>query len=496
MIRKIIKIHNIGRFINLNANKEWNGLLEQCSVVYGENGSGKTTLSIILKSLKGEENNIPQKKSFGQSEDSKVEILDEGNDFIEYSNDKWTKNLSNIEIFDTHFIEDYVFSGSHLLEKNRAKLFKLILDEKWFDIRGELGIRYEKMKIAKSNRKKAKKEFDKIKDSLTEEEIRVKEDELNLMLSELDRLHKAKQEWGKKLREYEKDIFSNFRTQVNRYLRYFNPTLKIGNIYLDDKSREEETPKIGYSLRVQNKEVYYTNRPELTSIKFTLSEGDKNSLALSFFLANLARQTNLRDKIIIFDDPISSFDYGRRNTTITLLKSIRNRCKQIIILTHDINFAKDIWRIFSRKNTSFLKIVSTSKESTIINHKIEEETLGGIFKDLLILKKYLSNSSADESEKRHAIRCMRPVLEGLLKIKYFGEIRPDEWLGGIIEKIETSSGNSDLSKLKPLVEELSEVNTYSKIYHHNDPHAEYNTVINDAELRMNIENVLALIQKL
>ena len=83
--------------------------------------------------------------------------------------------------------------------------------------------------------------------------------------------------------------------------------------------------------------VYYINvngievRSDVSNIplKHTLSEGDKSSLSLSFFLARLDLLPHLENRIVVFDDPISSFDTRRRMMTISILSRAGCNCKKI-----------------------------------------------------------------------------------------------------------------------------------------------------------------------
>ena len=79
-------------------------------------------------------------------------------------------------------------------------------------------------------------------------------------------------------------------------------------------------------------------------MKYVLSEGDKSAIALAFFFAKLAvDNTNLCKKIIVFDDPISSFDSNRKTETLQRLSELSKKCKQLFLLTHNINFAHQFY---------------------------------------------------------------------------------------------------------------------------------------------------------
>jgi wobble nucleotide-excising tRNase len=285
------------------------------------------------------------------------------------------------------------------------------------------------------------------------------------------------------------DLESQLNTQIegiakiyiekaNYYLRKFNPNLEI-----------KEANKQGQQL------VYYINidgieaRSDASNIplKHTLSEGDKSSLSLSFFLARLDLLPNINNRIIVFDDPISSFDTRRRMMTISILSKIAQEVSQFFLLSHDINFIKE----FCDRNpdSTNLKIVLKDGSSVFVFHDIDVETMTGITKDIYTLQKYLKNGAITDFEKREVIRCMRPVIEGIFRFKYLNEFTDKEWLGNFLEHIRKSDKKSPLYRLNNYYDELSDINDYCKQYHHSNP--KYMEVpIFDEELRHFVKRTL------
>src|ERR1700722_14399742 len=49
------------------------------------------------------------------------------------------------------------------------------------------------------------------------------------------------------------------------------------------------------------------------------------------------------DKVAVFDDPFNSQDAFRRRQTIHEILKIGRRCAQVIVLSHDATFLKQIW---------------------------------------------------------------------------------------------------------------------------------------------------------
>lgn len=223
-----------------------------------------------------------------------------------------------------------------------------------------------------------------------------------------------------------------------------------------------------------------------------MSEGDKSAFAFAFFLAKLSTE-DISQKMIVFDDPISSFDQSRKNATINRLVKISKECRQFFVFTHDIYFARAISRQLESSNTINLKIKKSDNKSRIAFHDIEQETLSSIFKDINVLNEYLTNGADDEFKKREVIRCIRPIIEGILRIKYFNVIKRDEWLGDMINKIRNSSSGDRLFKLKNILDDIIEVNNYSKEFHHSDSSNPWGDIILDEELRLYVNKTLSLI---
>lgn len=80
--------------------------------------------------------------------------------------------------------------------------------------------------------------------------------------------------------------------------------------------------------------------PEETPAK-NLSEGEKNAIGLIYFLTKLSENDrDISKSIVVFDDPVSSFD---SNNLFNAHSFLRNHCQtaqQLFILTHSFNYFK------------------------------------------------------------------------------------------------------------------------------------------------------------
>ena len=167
-----------------------------------------------------------------------------------------------------------------------------------------------------------------------------------------------------------------------------------------------------------------------------LSQGDKNCLAFAFFISKLEQDEEINNKVLIFDDPISSLDGHRRSWTKDRILDISNRSKQCIVMSHDRYFLRDIRDGWKDNEIKSLCIFRSKKGSVIKEWDIISETLGGYFNDFYKILGFINEGADAGKDLKSIVQCIRPVLEGYLKTKYPKDFAYDEWLGNFIDKAE------------------------------------------------------------
>ena len=214
---------------------------------------------------------------------------------------------------------------------------------------------------------------------------------------------------------------------------------------------------------------------------------------LRIFLAKLDIEGGINNKMIVFDDPITSLDSKRRSVTLSILSKFARNASQFILLSHDINFVKD----FTQRNSDVLnlKIINTENSSVFVSQDIEDETLTGIFKDLKVLNDYAQKGESSEYGMRDAVRCIRPVLEGFLRIKFYNRIKKTDWLGDMINYIRNSNEDDSFYREKGNLDALCDINDYSKVYHHSNP-TYLETPLYAEELRTYCQRTIELLEVL
>lgn len=480
MIEKILEISNIGHFVNFKfkGSQNWNGDLHKLNIIYAPNGSGKTTLSTIFKSISENETDLIKfKKTIGTTENPIVKIKTSGSGLITLEDSKWTKNNLEIEVFDINYIEDYLFAGSYARKQNKTNLFKLLFGQKGNELRN-------KMRPLINQKDKLTKALSKDKKNKTILE------NLNVVKLKLDPLLKE-------FIDFIQPIYEKHIELVNKYLEKFTSYITLSSFSYLKNTSDFERFRIFLVFEVYEEQVIFETpnlHSKLGNAKYSMSEGDKSTVALCFFLARL-EYLNITNKIIVFDDPLSSFDYSRRNTTIFNLAKIANECSQFFLLTHDLAFATDFSDKCSFIDQIQLKIDKGSTGSEIKIHNFNSEFLTATQKDIEIIKSFLISGADTEADKREVIRCIRPALEGVFKSKYFDIIPNNIWLGDIIELIKKSPAHHRLYKLNRIVDNVIELNDYTKNYHHSSGNNR-NLPIDKEELKRYIDLLMKTIDEI
>ncbi len=170
------------------------------------------------------------------------------------------------------------------------------------------------------------------------------------------------------LNEFRDGIFTTSLDKINFYLNYFAPYLslrKLSSAYLGSSTE----PAVKFALCVHGKEVAHKEKGDLPSMKYALSEGDKNALALSFFFAKLEADKRLSEKIIVFDDPVASFDRIRLTKTVNQLLLFGKQCQQLFFLTHNLPFGLSFIEQLEKEGLSFSKnqICGVGDSSAIVS---------------------------------------------------------------------------------------------------------------------------------
>jgi len=253
-----------------------------------------------------------------------------------------------------------------------------------------------------------------------------------------EKVEEKRAEIGKLNTEHESkviEVFKNNEKQINYFLKElganfslkdFSARSHLGQVlthFCDFKFVIDGVHVVKISNKTRKDEPEPEDKPHF---KNTLSDSDRRILAFAFYLAKLSNDKNLKNKIIVLDDPFSSFDENRKEQTVNLLAALKNNKGdepvQKIILTHDIGF---LCRLFDKFSSGLkaLKIqYSSAGGSKLALCDVENDFLkDSYFKDI----EYIKNSAESSVDIDEALKKVRICLEHVLKRKYYFLLTPD-----------------------------------------------------------------------
>ncbi|OGL30849.1 hypothetical protein A3F37_00185 [Candidatus Saccharibacteria bacterium RIFCSPHIGHO2_12_FULL_41_12] len=170
---------------------------------------------------------------------------------------------------------------------------------------------------------------------------------------------KAKEDYEKYCSE---EVFEKTLKKIEEYFDKFKFSFKL-KLKTEKTRNKTEFP---FAFKVLD------NEGDERDFKEGLSEGELQVLSLCFFFAFLDIQTNPENKVLVFDDPITSLDNNNLSHLVDLIAEEHAKFSQTFIFTHHRTFFKFLRKSFKTgKNNGNL-----GNEYNIIRNKKE---LGGSF---------------------------------------------------------------------------------------------------------------------
>jgi wobble nucleotide-excising tRNase len=268
-------------------------------------------------------------------------------------------------------------------------------------------------------------------------------------------------------------FFTQYGTSVNRYLHdVFRTPYQIANVQNIRPQGRGVQSRFGYTLTINGQPISFDHNAT-NNVRDCLSEGDKSTLALAFFLSKIENDSGRADKVIVLDDPLSSFDKNRRFQTISELLRLFRDSRQLIILSHDGKFLYDLNRRIRRSDKKGLRISydETNTTSTIQPFDIEKSLQNDYFICLDKINDFIQNGV--DSGKREIRREIRITLEYHLIFKFYNQLGTVEGtFGNLIERLTTLLNNGSIqfrdANGQSVLEALTELNEMSWDSHHGD----------------------------
>ena len=284
-------------------------------------------------------------------------------------------------------------------------------------------------------------------------------------------------------------IIGSYEKTINKLLNEFGASFSITK---SEKTYVGDTPSSAYKILINKKTVPLGNDKTPLGkpcFRTTLSAGDKSTLALAFFLAQLDHNPKKKDCIVVFDDPVSSLDRGRREYTAELLMKCGKESAQLLLFSHDPFFLNCVYSKLPKDDWRSLQLscvpgsTTAIETSTIEEWDPKEEIKSTYLKDYDTLASYLK-SGEKNLDRLSIARRIRPVLEFYLHHRFPHKFTPNEGLGAMIDKIKKLPQKSSMHSM---IGELESIKNFSNRYHHDSPH------IDNDELRGYVKRALGII---
>lgn len=220
------------------------------------------------------------------------------------------------------------------------------------------------------------------------------------------------------LKELKKEA-KNVKIPAGRINKLLESTFPYKKIRLDDSDDE-----VGYVLK----------RNDVECNLDSLSEGERNFLALAYFLLSINDEDKKLDEqaIVMIDDPVSSLDSDSLFQVYAILfgEIERHKNRQYFILTHNLDF-------FGHLLQNYKKADGSIKDDLVNFYQIRSEENGSTINELPdTLKNYRSDyqyaiSKLDEIKDSQSLddsilaaNLLRRTLETFLHFKYgYGDFR-------------------------------------------------------------------------
>lgn len=301
-------------------------------------------------------------------------------------------------------------------------------------------------------------------------------------------LEDQKEDVRKKLDDYTKLVIGQYEQTINRLLDDFNAGYRITGTR---HGYPGGVASSSYQILINDTAVDLGDERtalDKPSFRNTLSSGDKSTLALAFFLAQLDHGPDKAAKIVVFDDPFNSQDSFRKNCTIQKIKKCGDGCRQVIVLSHDERFLKLIWdrlaHVPGERKCLRLSRIGV-RDTTVSEWDIEVATQAQFLADRQALADYYNSA---EGHPRDVVNKIRPVLETYCRNLYPSQFALADSLGAIIAKIR---GTGPTHPFAPVLEDLEALNAYTTPYAHGQPDAA-TAPIDDNELHGFVKKTLTI----
>ncbi len=301
------------------------------------------------------------------------------------------------------------------------------------------------------------------------------------------RIAKEKADEKKELNEHGRVITGTLGKTINSYLGRLNAGFKID--YREPNYQGKE-PAASYQILINDVPVSPRSASDNlaeASFRNTLSAGDKSTLALALFLAKLNADPALGETIVVLDDPFTSLDNFRRQFTVIEIRKLCGRAAQTVVLSHDKNFLRLLWEKIEQSKIKCIAIQTGAPGMiTIAPYDIESETRPRHFTERMKIEEFVEG---EPHEAGYIRTRLRTVCEDFYRRGDPGLFHEAASLEQIIRLLDDAPEDHPY---KGVIENLRDINEYSRGEHHAEVEDDPSGESSDEELKGFCRRVLDL----
>jgi wobble nucleotide-excising tRNase len=337
-------IKNCG-IIRSHVNEKSTPTFRRYNIIFGFNGRGKTTLSRIFRSLEqgALDRSLPPGSQFSVTlNDASTIESDENIDLIRdqikvFNSDFVTENLRWSEAT----ADPVFYIGPEAAKRSRLFGFftrYVVTDIKIIEKHNEYQEEFELRK---------RKAIKAVKFSI----IRASFDDLKKLEEACDDSKKAFDTRDRLASKLKAVIIS-----LEAAVRHHGPAVPEINRLLAEYLGHSE-------ISLASLEVGYEIRRSGVRLDGPLSEGERTAIALCYFVCKIKENgRGVNDFIIVVDDPVSSMDFSSLYYAYCMIKLQLFESRQIIIMTHNIDFLNEAKRWMRSENDKIERSNKKNKE--------------------------------------------------------------------------------------------------------------------------------------
>lgn len=294
------------------------------------------------------------------------------------------------------------------------------------------------------------------------------------------------------LAQYRTQVFPAYEAAINRYLQRFNAGYHLASV---QPVNTRGGPACTYSVVVNNTPVAVAGgnpQPGDHSFKNVLSAGDRNTLAVAFYLTSIELDPHRASRVAVIDDPVSSLDEHRSLTTVQEVRRLLTQVAQVIILSHSKPFLCWIWESVTAAQKAALQVVRQGNGSTITAWDVNADSETENDRRHETMREYLATGGPNEREVATAIR---PCLEAFLRVAYPEHYPPGTLLGTFRRKCAQRVVTPQKILSIEDIDELRDIVDYGNLFHHDTNPAWATEVINSTQLEGFVRRTLAFAKR-